>query len=353
VAQIKKHVDSFTAVLILANGTLPRVTAGTKCALSILSAIFPNTVTNNVVLLLTHVSSPIYLNFPEHDLPEFLKAAPHFLLDNPIALQREYLKMKDRPNKWMRKANIHEIVYAIEQNALEMLVNFFDRLDCLEPQSTANIVSFYKEPQYIARILALMEAAAAKMAMNFSVSFHPTSSLGSNLCAVNDMNTLSNFPKSIPAPALKQRPASNTGYLCTALDSYSTCPPQPPLVPVWVANMVRLDQPSESTQPYPRHCHTRSRGDLGSVRSDTVEESPRILEHPAGPFAPVGPSICVEEAAQRWKQEYKDTEEEPVGQYQLERVQDILGRALDLLGKAKERMRKGIQNVKRIFQCVQ
>ena len=114
--QIKDYIGSINAILVLANGTVPHVTVGTKCALSILSAILPNTVTKNVAFLFTNVSSPIYLNFPKHTLPEFLIAAPHFLLDNPIALQKNYLKMKDGPNRRMRKANLHEVVKAIEQN---------------------------------------------------------------------------------------------------------------------------------------------------------------------------------------------------------------------------------------------
>lgn len=170
--QIKKHADSLTVVLILANGTVPRITVGFEYALSILSAIFPNTVTNNVVFLFTNVSNPIYLNFPQHALPESLKDAPQFLLDNPIALRKKYLKMKDGPNMTTRRTDFRQAVKAIEQNALEMLVDFFDQLDSFEPQSTTNIVSPYKGPQYIMKILALMGAAAAKKAKESAVSFH-------------------------------------------------------------------------------------------------------------------------------------------------------------------------------------
>ena len=170
--QIKKHVDSLTVVLILANGTVPRLTVGTDYALSILSAIFPNTITNNVLFLFTNVSSPIYLNFPQHTLPGSLQDAPQFLLDNPIALRKKYLKMKDGPNMTMRRTDFGQAVKTIEQNALEMLVDFFDRLDSFEPQSTTNIVSPYKGPRYITKFLALMEAAAAKKAKESAVSFH-------------------------------------------------------------------------------------------------------------------------------------------------------------------------------------
>ena len=42
--QIQQHIDSVNAVLILANGTVPRITVGTDYALSTLSAIFPKSI---------------------------------------------------------------------------------------------------------------------------------------------------------------------------------------------------------------------------------------------------------------------------------------------------------------------
>jgi hypothetical protein len=194
VTQIKKHLDPLTAVLVLVNGTVPRVTFGTDYAFSILSAIFPNAVASNVALLFTNVSSPICFNFPQHSLPEFLKDAPQFLLDNPIALQKKYLKIKDGPNKRMRRPGIPKVVKTAKQYTLEMLVDFFYWLDRLEPQSMENTVPLYKEPQnIITTILALMEAVAAKKAKGSSVSFHPTFNWCSNLCSLNDVHSFSHF----------------------------------------------------------------------------------------------------------------------------------------------------------------
>ena len=160
--QVKKHVDSLTAVLVLVNGTVPCVTVGTDAALSILPAIFPYAVTNNLAFLSTNVPSSLYLRFPKHTLPGFLKDAPQFLLDNPIALQKQYLKIKDDPNMKMRRADFHKAVKTSEQDALEMLVDFFDRLDGLEPQSIAGIVPLYEAPQNITKVPALMGTSATK-----------------------------------------------------------------------------------------------------------------------------------------------------------------------------------------------
>jgi hypothetical protein len=84
VAQIKKHVDSVNAILVLTNGTLPRVTVGTDYALSTLAAIFPNR-PNNIAFIFTNVLSLLYLNTSWDTIPDILKDAPQFLLDNPVA----------------------------------------------------------------------------------------------------------------------------------------------------------------------------------------------------------------------------------------------------------------------------
>ena len=69
-----------------------------------------------------------------------LQDAPQFLLNNPIALQKKYLKLKDDPNMKKTKTELRKAVKAGEQSALRMLVDLYDWLDGLEPQQTAEIV---------------------------------------------------------------------------------------------------------------------------------------------------------------------------------------------------------------------
>ena len=161
--QIEEHIDSLTAILVLVNGTLPYVTVGTHYVLSMLSAIFPDTVTNNVAFLYTNVSDPGYLNFPQYTLPDSLKAAPQFTLNNPIALQKKRLELnnKDGSAMKMRRGDSHIAVKTSEQNALEMLVDFFDQLDSFKPQP---MVLLNKAPNNVTVIHALMGAPATKKA---------------------------------------------------------------------------------------------------------------------------------------------------------------------------------------------
>jgi len=137
--QIKDHIDSIISVLVLANGAVPRVTVGTEDALSTLSSIFPETLTNNIAFMFTNVTNPLHWNFSGDTIPDILTDAPQFLLNNPIALQKKYLKLKNDPNMKMGSADLRIAVKAGEENALEMLVDLFDWLDGLEPQPTTEI----------------------------------------------------------------------------------------------------------------------------------------------------------------------------------------------------------------------
>ena len=148
-AQIEKHLGSLTAVLVLANGTLPRITVGTYDALSALFAVLPVNLTNNIAFVLTNVSDPLYQNFPGDTVPDILKNAPQFLLDNPIPLQRKYLQLKDVPDMKQWRTEMREMVKTGEEMALEMLVDLFDWLDGLEQHQTTDTVSLLTTSQNI------------------------------------------------------------------------------------------------------------------------------------------------------------------------------------------------------------
>jgi hypothetical protein len=138
VAQIEEHVDSVNAILVLANGTVPRVTVGTDYALSTLTAMFPNLPTN-MAFIFTNVLSLLHLNFSGDTIPAVLKDAPRFPLNNPVSLQRKCLSLKDDPRIRNRGTNMRREVQGGEQNALEMLVKLFDWLDGLKPQPISRV----------------------------------------------------------------------------------------------------------------------------------------------------------------------------------------------------------------------
>jgi hypothetical protein len=142
--EIQRNIDSVNAVLILANGTITRITVGTDYALSTLSAIFPKSLAQNIAFMFTNVSSPLSWNVVPESIPAVLEHAPQYLLNNPIALKKKYLKLKEDPNKKRIRGEMRKAVKASEQNALEMLVNLFDWLDGLEPQPTTEILALHE-----------------------------------------------------------------------------------------------------------------------------------------------------------------------------------------------------------------
>ena len=103
----------------------------TTYALYTLSSIFPKPLASKIAFMFTNVLSPLHWNFSGDTIPEVLQDAPHFLLSNPLALQRKYLKLKDNQNVKKERGYWCKEVKAAEQVALEMLVDLFDWLDGL------------------------------------------------------------------------------------------------------------------------------------------------------------------------------------------------------------------------------
>ena len=166
-AQIEKHVDSISAILVLADGTAPRVTVGTDYALSTLSSIFPQTLVNNIAFMFTNVLSPLHWNFSKDTVPDVLRRAPHFLLNNPIALQRKYHNIMSDSSMNKRRTEIRRAVKSAEQETLGVLVDLFDWLDRLEPQPAAGVGSRYH------KTLISTNRAVAKKAVGSVVSCSP------------------------------------------------------------------------------------------------------------------------------------------------------------------------------------
>jgi len=172
--QVQTHIDSVTAVLILANGTI-RATVGTDYALSALSTIFPKSLASNTAFMFTNVLSPLSCNFSGGTNPDALKDAPYFFLNNPFALQKRYLQLKDDPGMKEIKEDMCKAVKSSEKSALGTLAELFDWLDGLEPQPTMMIRSPHGEPQategIIESALEPMVQVAEKEEKN-PVSFH-------------------------------------------------------------------------------------------------------------------------------------------------------------------------------------
>ena len=143
--QIKNHIDSVTAVIVVANGAVSGVTIGTDYVFSTLSTIFPKSLAGNIAFMFTNDLSSRQKNLSGDTIPDVLKTARQFHLDNPIVLQKEYLKVKNGPGR----ANLRNAVKASDQSTLGMLVDLFDWLDGLRPQPVKDVVSLHERSQAI------------------------------------------------------------------------------------------------------------------------------------------------------------------------------------------------------------
>jgi hypothetical protein len=136
--------------------------------LSTLSTFFPESLASNIAFISTNVAKPLHWNFPGDIISNALRdtRTPIFAFNNPIALQKEYLKLKGGPSKSKEKADLRKAAKVAQQKALEMLVDLFDWLDSLETQSMMESGSLYEKAQTIdvttANILARMDQAATK-----------------------------------------------------------------------------------------------------------------------------------------------------------------------------------------------
>jgi GTPase SAR1 family protein len=163
---IQQNITTVNAVLILANGTVPRLGVATEYALTTLSAIFPHTLAHNIGIMFTNVSDPLNCNFEEDSLPDVLRHANQYLLDNPVALQKKFLEQKTRGALQKALPKMQRRVQDSEETALETLIELFDWLDNLAPQPTKEIISLHDKSQNIEKnidsALARMTQAATK-----------------------------------------------------------------------------------------------------------------------------------------------------------------------------------------------
>lgn len=161
-------MDHVNGVIILANGTVPRLTVSTEYALSTLSSMFPKTLADNIAFIFTNVTSRLSQNFSEDSIPPALLSAPRYHFNNPLSLQKKYIDItkEHRKKKNSQLRQMRQEILAAEQHALDELACFFNWLDDRVRQPTSAILSLYKQSQEIesnlTNIVAQMDQAKNK-----------------------------------------------------------------------------------------------------------------------------------------------------------------------------------------------
>ena len=160
---IRDNIPIVTAVIILANGTNPRLTVATDYTITTLCSIFPRTLADNIGVLFTNVQDMDRRNFDMNSLPPELQQAKNFCIDNPLALYKNTQRNRGRDQSRKKKRSENSL-NDDHETAVDMLVEIFDWLDGLKSQATTEITSLYDTSMEIERkingTLARMEQLA-------------------------------------------------------------------------------------------------------------------------------------------------------------------------------------------------
>ncbi|KAJ3995803.1 hypothetical protein F5050DRAFT_1712610 [Lentinula boryana] len=142
---IKKHFEVIDAVIILANGTQARLGAATEYTLKTISAMFPNSIVDNIAFIFTMVSTPASFNFDKTSLPTELSNSRIWAIDNPFAQWLKYKKLlaQDPPASEEALEETSESAQRGYTKALKVLSQFFQYLEKCKVQATHSIYELY------------------------------------------------------------------------------------------------------------------------------------------------------------------------------------------------------------------
>ncbi|KAM6499738.1 hypothetical protein JOM56_005246, partial [Amanita muscaria] len=223
VGAIKDHIPTVNAVLILANGTLPRLGAATDYTLSTLSSIFPRSLADNIGILFTNVDDRLSWNFDQKSLPESLRNTDlQFLVNNPLAKWKKYVELCSQQDlKKKEHAKLKGTVREAHKKALAELVLVFDWLDTLEPQPTKEILHLYEKSLEIDRnissFLASARQSASKKARLQSVLTEVDSTRST-------MDRYQHYQDVVKETVWTQCPTLKANTMCLLPECYSNCP---------------------------------------------------------------------------------------------------------------------------------
>ena len=161
---IRDNIPIVTAVIILANGTNPRLTVTTDYTIRTLCSIFPRTLVQNIGVLFTNVQDMDRRNFDMNSLPPELQKAKNFCIDNPLALYKNAQRNRSGRDQSRKKKRSENSLNDDHEMAVEMLVDIFDWLDGLKPQATTEITSLYDKSIEIEHSINGMLSRMAQLA---------------------------------------------------------------------------------------------------------------------------------------------------------------------------------------------
>lgn len=140
---VQNNFNAVDAVLVLVNGTNPRLGVATDYALTTLASILPYNLLNNIGILFTNVSTPLSWNFETETLPDGFRDAEQFLIDNPIALLKKFEQLRSSSPTHKLIGALWRSVEECHTKALDVLAEILDWVGLRQSQPTDDMLILY------------------------------------------------------------------------------------------------------------------------------------------------------------------------------------------------------------------
>ncbi|KAG8711953.1 hypothetical protein FRC08_015215 [Ceratobasidium sp. 394] len=141
---IQEFVSSIDAVVIMANGTVERLTVVTDYTLNIICSMFPRTIMDNIGFIFTNCD-PLTFNFDHESLQPELRESPAWVIQNPLAMLKNY-----NAPKVNKRFSANQIQKQMDQlnagydETVETLNEWLAWLDSRQVQTTIEIDRLYR-----------------------------------------------------------------------------------------------------------------------------------------------------------------------------------------------------------------
>ncbi|QRV92786.1 AIG1 domain-containing protein [Ceratobasidium sp. AG-Ba] len=217
---IKEYVTSIDAVLIIANGTVPRLTAATNYTLSVITSMFPRSIIDNIGFIFTN-SDLLTLNFDPESLPVELRESKRWLLQNPLAMIGKYRYWSQSPNvdaKQVKKLT-NQLTTSYDES-VDTLNEWLKWVDERQVQPTKEIDRLYNISM---NIEAHIEAALLSLTHS-SDERARYRRISENLQnAKKQRKALDDFIAQETAPVWERESSAKVNTICIASNCYGNC----------------------------------------------------------------------------------------------------------------------------------
>lgn len=236
---IKESITTVDAVLIIANGSVPRFDAATEYVLNVLTSMFPCSIAENIGFIFTN-SVIGALNLDRKCLPEGLRKAKYWTIQNPLGLRNGFEAPTDESAQVSPERQL-QILSQNYEDTVEMLNKWLEWLDERNPVPTKEIYELYEKYNYIEGKMNASLSSITRLSeerakwTNLDDDLEKTKDVGFFSPAflwllLADTRTMAKPTPVIDAlmskessPVWVQQPSDDYNTICIAADCHSNC----------------------------------------------------------------------------------------------------------------------------------